>query len=313
MAHYISSLFPGVPVGVAHGQMDSQLMETIMDRFISGHYRILVSTAIVESGLDIPQANTIIINRSDLFGIAELYQLRGRVGRSGTQAYCYFLVAGEGGLTELAKKRLKTLQDNTELGSGYQIAMRDLEIRGAGSLLGHQQTGHISMVGLDLYMEMVEEAIQTRVEPVAIPVVRETPRIDLGREARLPEDYVVHPGLRIDFYRRLAHSFKDLEIDQIESELRDRFGPLPRSARALILGAKIRVMTTRMGISEVRLKDREIFLKPSAEKALSPRNAGKIAQAFPDRITFHRDGSFTLSGPASGFPDDLARLEELLS
>ena len=313
MAHYISSLFPGVPVGVAHGQMDSQLMETIMDRFISGHYRILVSTAIVESGLDIPQANTIIINRSDLFGIAELYQLRGRVGRSGTQAYCYFLVAGEGGLTELAKKRLKTLQDNTELGSGYQIAMRDLEIRGAGSLLGHQQTGHISMVGLDLYMEMVEEAIQTRVEPVAIPVVRETPRIDLGREARLPEDYVVHPGLRIDFYRRLAHSFKDLEIEQIESELRDRFGPLPRPARALILGAKIRVMTTRMGISEVRLKDREIFLKPSAEKPLSPRNAGKIAQAFPDRITFHRDGSFTLSGPASGFPDDLARLEELLA
>ena len=313
MAHYISSLFPGVPVGVAHGQMDSQLMETIMDRFISGHYRILVSTAIVESGLDIPQANTIIINRSDLFGIAELYQLRGRVGRSGTQAYCYFLVAGEGGLTELAKKRLKTLQDNTELGSGYQIAMRDLEIRGAGSLLGHQQTGHISMVGLDLYMEMVEEAIQTRVEPVAIPVVRETPRIDLGREARLPEDYVVHPGLRIDFYRRLAHSFKDLEIEQIESELRDRFGPLPRPARALILGAKIRVMTTRMRISEVRLKDREIFLKPSAEKPLSPRNAGKIAQAFPDRITFHRDGSFTLSGPASGFPDDLARLEELLA
>ena len=313
MAHYISSLFPGVPVGTAHGQMESHLMETIMDRFISGHYRILVSTAIVESGLDIPQANTIIINRSDLFGIAELYQLRGRVGRSGTQSYCYFLVSGEGGLTELAKKRLKTLQDNTELGSGYQIAMRDLEIRGAGSLLGHQQTGHISMVGLDLYMEMVEEAIQTRVEPVAIPIVRETPKIDLGREARLPEDYVVHPGLRIDFYRRLAHSFKDLEIEQIESELKDRFGPLPRSARALILGAKIRVMTTRMGFSEVRLKDREIFLKPSPENALSPGNAGKIAQAFPDRVTFHRDGAFTLSGPALGFPDDLARLEELLS
>ncbi|EQD35441.1 transcription-repair coupling factor, partial [mine drainage metagenome] len=180
--------------------------------------------------------------------IAELYQLRGRVGRSGTQAYCYFLVSGEGGMTDLAKKRLKTLQDNTELGSGYQIAMRDLEIRGAGSLLGHQQTGHISMVGLDLYMEMVEEAIQSRVEPVAIPIVRETPKIDLGREARLPEDYVTHPGQRIDFYRRLAHSFKDFEIEQIESELRDRFGPLPRSARALILGAKIRVMTTRMGI-----------------------------------------------------------------
>ncbi len=312
MAHYISSLFPGVPVGTAHGQMENQLMETIMDRFISGHYRILVSTAIVESGIDIPQANTIIINRSDLFGIAELYQLRGRVGRSGQQAYCYFLIPGEGGMTDLAKKRLKTLQDNTELGSGYQIAMRDLEIRGAGSLLGHQQTGHITMVGIDLYMEMVEEAIQSRVEPDALPVVRETPRIDLGREARLPEDYVDHPSQRIDFYRRLAHALTISEIDQIESELRDRFGPLPRPARALILGTRIRTMTTKMGISDIRLSDREITLKPSPESPLSPRNAGKIAAAFPDRIIFHRDGAFTISGPAAGFPDDLRRLGELL-
>ncbi|MHB1286006.1 MAG: transcription-repair coupling factor [Leptospirales bacterium] len=313
IVHYLSRLFPDVPIGMAHGQMDDSMMEDVMDRFIHRHYRILVSTAIVESGLDIPGANTILVNRADLFGISELYQIRGRVGRSGQQAYSYFLIPGDSGLTDLARKRLRTLQDNTSLGSGYQIAMRDLEIRGAGSLLGHQQTGHIALVGLDLYLEMVEEAIQTRIEPEALPVPEEPVRVDLGREFRFPEEYIEHPAQRIDFYRRLAHSKELSEILAIENEVTDRFGPLPRSAKGLFLGARLRILGSRHGFSEIKVRDRELFLKPSFFGMLTPEKIQTLSEFFEGRIWANPDLTLSLLGSPNTFCDDLQHIGNILS
>ncbi len=313
IVHYLSRLFPDVPIGMAHGQMDDTMMEQVMDRFIHRHYRILVSTAIVESGLDIPSANTILVNRADNFGLSELHQLRGRVGRSGQQAYCYFLTPGESALTDLARKRLRTLQDNTILGSGYQIAMRDLEIRGAGSLLGHQQTGHIALVGLDLYLEMVEEAIQTRIEPESLPSTTEPVRIDLGRESRFPEDYIEHPAQRIDFYRRLAHISDISDIASLEEEIIDRFGPLPRSARGLFLGTRLRLLATRHGFSEVRIRDREMTLKPTFFGLLTPEKVSVLSGLFEGRLWANPDLSLNVLGTTLSFCEDLERIGQVLA
>ena len=313
IVHYLSKLFPGIPIGMAHGQMDDTLMEDVMERFIHRHYRILVSTAIVESGLDIPSANTIIVNRADMFGISELYQIRGRVGRSGQQAYAYFLIPSESGLTDNARKRLKTLQDNTSLGSGYQIAMRDLEIRGAGSLLGHQQTGHIALVGLDLYLEMVEEAIQSRIEPEALPIARDEVRVDLGRESRFPEEYIEHPSQRIDFYRRLSTAKNLEEIDQIEMEVSDRFGPLPRSSKGLFLAARLKSLSLKHGFSEIRVRDRELTIKPSFFGIYTPEKIQQLSQKFDGRLWVNPDMTLCMLGSQSTFVNDLETVGHVLS
>lgn len=307
-ARYLEGLFPEAGVSVAHGQMDEAEIEQVMSRFIRRESRILVSTTIVESGLDIPSANTILINRADLFGIAELYQLRGRVGRSGQQAFSYFIVASENLMTDLAKKRLHTLQEHSGLGSGYQIAMRDLEIRGAGSLLGHQQTGQVAMVGLDLYMEMVEEAIlrNTR-EPDEPEVSRAEPaRIEIASEARIPDDYIDHPSERIDFYRRLAHADRLEKIDQVEEEILDRFGPLPRATKTLLSGARIKVLATGTGFSEVSVRDREVLLK-ERPGLFSQERLSRALDIFGDKIQFLADGTWKIRTTPGALIEDLAR------
>ncbi len=299
-ARYLAALFPEANVSFAHGQMEEREIEGVMSRFIQRQSRILVSTTIVEAGLDIPSANTILVNRADLFGIAELYQLRGRVGRGGQQAYAYFITGAEDSLNDLAKKRLHTLQEHSGLGSGYQIAMKDLEIRGAGSLLGHQQTGQVAMVGLDLYLEMVEEAIGHLTDlPDALPKT-EPARVEWKIEARIPEDYLDHPSERIDFYRRLAHADNLEAIDRIEEELGDRFGPLPRPTRTLFSGARIRVLATEAGFAEVSLREREAVLKE--RPGIFPRDRlSRALDLFGDRVSFQADGSWkivrTLPGP----------------
>lgn len=310
-ARYLDKLFPEAGVCVAHGQMDEKEVESVMSRFIHRQARILISTTIVESGLDIPYANTILINRADLFGIAELYQLRGRVGRGGQQAFAYFIVGSENGMTDLAKKRLQTLQEHSGLGSGYQIAMRDLEIRGAGSLLGHQQTGQVAMVGLDLYLEMVEEAIGHLTKTPEKIGETEPARVEFSAEARFSGDYIEHPSERIDFYRRLAHA-GDLEnIDRIEEEIVDRFGPLPRSARNLLSGAKIRVLATRLGFSEVSVRDREALLKERSG-FFSKERLARSLDVFGDRVQFQSDGTWKVVRTLPGLlVEDLKRFDDL--
>ncbi len=292
-ARYLGTLFPEANVSYAHGQMQEREIEEVMARFIRRDSRILVSTTIVEAGLDIPWANTILVNRADLFGIAELYQLRGRVGRGGQQAYAYFITGAEDSLNDLAKKRLHTLQEHSGLGSGYQIAMRDLEIRGAGSLLGHQQTGQVAMVGLDLYLEMVEEAIGHLTEPSGTPPRTEQARVEWKIEARIPEDYIDHPSERIDFYRRLAHADNLEAIERLEDELGDRFGPPPRTTRHLFAGARIRVLATNSGFTEVSLREREVVLKERAGM-FSQDRLTRAMDLFGDRLSFQADGSWKI-------------------
>jgi len=292
-ARYLAALFPEANVSFAHGQMEEREIESVMSRFIRRESRILVSTTIVEAGLDIPSANTILVNRADLFGIAELYQLRGRVGRGGQQAYAYFITGAEDSLNDLAKKRLHTLQEHSGLGSGYQIAMRDLEIRGAGSLLGHQQTGQVAMVGIDLYLEMVEEAIGRLTELPDTPPKLEPARVEWKIEARIPEDYLDHPSERIDFYRRLAHADTLEAIDRLEDELGDRFGPLPRPTRTLFAGARIRVLATNAGFAEVSLREREAVLKERVG-IFSRDRLSRAMDLFGDRVSFQADGSWKI-------------------
>ncbi|MCS6319581.1 MAG: transcription-repair coupling factor, partial [Nitrospira sp.] len=202
MGAWLQELVPEARIVMAHGQMDSKPLEAVMLKFFHREADILIASAIIQSGIDVPTANTIIVNRADTFGLAQLYQLRGRVGRSGEQAYAYFLVPDEGTLSDDAQKRLTAIQQFTELGSGFRIAAADLEIRGAGNLLGKQQAGHIAAVGLDLYLQMVEQAVQR----LKGQVVEEEPdpTLRLSVSAYIPEDYVADSHQRLSLYKRLS-------------------------------------------------------------------------------------------------------------
>src|SRR5207237_5736732 len=217
MARFIQKLAPDARVVMAHGQMKERELEAVMVKFMTGQADVLVSTAIVESGLDIPASNTIIINRADRFGLAQLYQLRGRVGRERQQAYAYLLVPADGRVDEQAQRRLRALQELTELGSGFKLAMRDLEIRGAGNLLGARQHGHIAAVGYDLYAKLLAEAVrELGGEPAAASV---EPVISVAEEGFVPEDYVPEVNQRLAFYKRLAGATDDAEVEDIRAEL----------------------------------------------------------------------------------------------
>lgn len=245
----VQRIVPEARVGLAHGQMREGMLEKAMIDFTSGATDVLVSTMIIESGLDMPNANTLIVNRADRLGLAQLYQLRGRVGRSSQKAFAYFLVPKGRRMTRDARQRLQAVQQHSELGAGLYLAMRDLEIRGAGNLLGAQQHGHIAAVGYDLYQEMLAEAVAEIQETPGS--VWSPPRLELPGEAYLPEEYVSIPGLRLEFYRR-AVEIRDIEeIGELYSELRDRFGPLPAAAAALIDATYIRVAGAELGLDSL--------------------------------------------------------------
>jgi transcription-repair coupling factor (superfamily II helicase) len=249
VAAELRALVPEARLAVAHGQMDEAALEKVVLDFWEGRYDVLVSTTIIESGIDMPTVNTLVVDRADRLGLGQLHQLRGRVGRAGQRAYAYLLFPPDQVLSEQAYERLRTVGEHTELGSGFKIAMRDLEIRGAGNLLGGNQSGHIAAVGYDLYVQMVSEAVaelkgETPREPAEI-------KLDLPVTANLPADYVSREDLRLEAYRRLATVTSHSEADDIESEWLDRFGPLPDPARALLRIAHLRAECARLGIREV--------------------------------------------------------------
>ncbi|MCZ7535243.1 MAG: transcription-repair coupling factor [Acidimicrobiia bacterium] len=252
VAEDVRNLVPEARVAVAHGQMDEGRLERVVTRFWEREFDVLVCTTIVESGLDMPTVNTLVVDRADLLGLAQMYQLRGRVGRRGQRAYAYLLHPRDRALTEEAYERLKTIGEFTDLGSGFKIAMRDLEIRGAGNLLGGEQSGHIAAVGFDLYMEMVTEAVgeltgEVREEPAEVA-------IDLPVSAHLPRDYVSRDDVRLEAYRRLAAVGASDDVDDIEAEWIDRYGPPPAPAAALLEVARLRVECLRLGIQEVSVR-----------------------------------------------------------
>ncbi|MGE2717024.1 transcription-repair coupling factor [Mycolicibacterium litorale] len=252
----IAALVPEARVVVAHGQMPEEMLEKTVEGFWNREYDILVCTTIVETGLDISNANTLIVERADTFGLSQLHQLRGRVGRSRERGYAYFLYPPEVPLTETAYDRLATIAQNNELGAGMAVAMKDLEIRGAGNVLGAEQSGHVAGVGFDLYVRLVGEAVEAYRaaadgKTVATPEETKDVRIDLPVDANLPPEYIGSDRLRLEAYRRLAAASDDAGVDAVIDELVDRYGPLPEPAQRLVGVARLRLLCREFGITDV--------------------------------------------------------------
>jgi transcription-repair coupling factor (superfamily II helicase) len=284
IAARVQSLAPRARVAVAHGQMKEADLDRVMARFVAGEVDVLVSTMIVESGLDVPNANTMIVDRADHFGLAQLYQLRGRVGRSHRRAACYLLVPD---LTDpAAEDRLRALEHHTDLGSGYRIALRDLELRGAGNLLGAEQSGHALAVGFDMYLRWLEEevrALQGKGDTgwgVGVP-----PEVVLDLPAHLPDAYVADHAAKLEVYRRLARVARPGEIPAVREELRDRFGPLPPEAERLLLVTELRALGARAGLEMVLVRGDEARL--TFRRGAHPRMAGLTAAL--DAVQFEAD------------------------
>jgi transcription-repair coupling factor (superfamily II helicase) len=284
----LQALVPDARFAVAHGQLSEGQLEQVMLDFWAGAYDVLVATTIIESGLDLPAVNTLIVERSEMLGLAQLYQLRGRVGRSAQRAYAYLFHAPDHGLTDEAYRRLEAIGQATDLGSGFELAYRDLQIRGAGSILGEMQSGHVDAVGLDLYAELMAEAVAELEGRPPQPPPEPQVRIDLAVDAHLPEDYVGDQAARLEAYRRLAVAGTEEEVADVAAEWEDRYGPLPDEVRSLLEVARLRVDATRLGLSEIVGLRREIKLRPvhlsaSGEvrlQRLAPRHVYRGSELF---------------------------------
>ena len=259
LATMVKRLVPRARVVVGHGQMRESELEKVMLKFVRGEADVLVSTTIIENGLDIPRANTILINRADRMGLSELYQLRGRVGRSNQRAYAYLLVPTEGALTPIARQRLAALKEFSDLGAGFRIAALDLELRGAGNLLGREQHGHIEAVGFDMYCQMMERAVAERKGEVVTPERRAT--LNLGQEIRIPPEYIESENLRLRIYKRIASVTSEAERDEVRRELEDRFGPPPPAVVNLLDYAVLKALAERLLVANVDRRGDQIAIK----------------------------------------------------
>ena len=310
---WLQQIVPEARVVMAHGQMDAKPLEAVMLKFFRREADVLVASAIIQSGIDVPHANTIIVNRADTFGLAQLYQLRGRVGRSGDQAYAYFLVPDEGRLTDDAQKRLTAIQQFTELGSGFRIAAADLEIRGAGNLLGKQQSGHIAAIGLDLYMQMVEQAVQR----LKGQIVEEEPdpTLRLNVSAFIPEDYVADPHHRLSLYKRLSSSTQVGDLALLHGEIQDRFGPPPEPVERLFEVMQIRLQAKALRLVSIELKAGAVAVTLDGKSRVPQTAIQQLMDRYKTRIRFLSPLAFELQMPhqdwASIFPELTATLQSL--
>jgi transcription-repair coupling factor (superfamily II helicase) len=258
---FLDKNVPEVRVAVAHGQMPPTVLDDIMSAFYDGKYDVLLSTTIIESGLDIPTANTLIVHRADRFGLAQLYQLRGRVGRAKLRAYALFTLPAQQKITAQAERRLKVLQSLDTLGAGFQLASHDLDIRGAGNLLGEEQSGHIKEVGFELYQQMLEEAVMSLKAGITAPVAdRWSPQITIGTPVLIPEDYVADLSVRLALYRRLAEIEDESEIESFAAELVDRFGPLPGEVEQLLQVVAIKALCRRANVEKIEAGPKGVVL-----------------------------------------------------
>ena len=262
VASRLAELVPEAEIAIGHGQMPEEQLERVMLEFSQGKIDVLVSTTIIESGLDIPNVNTLIVNDADKLGLAQLYQLRGRVGRGTNRAYAYFLYGKGKQLTPQAQRRLRTIFEATELGAGFHIAMRDLEIRGAGNLLGAEQSGHIGAVGFDLYCRLLQEAVEDlRAGEVKRAPAPPPPTIDLPLSAHIPEDFVPDLDLRLTLYQRLARLTSTSQVDDMAQEFEDRFGPLPPQVTNLLYAVKVKILALEAGIQSIAADDGQLVLR----------------------------------------------------
>ena len=311
LAAKLQELVPTARITVGHGQLGEGELEKVMLSFMHHEHDILVATTIIENGLDIPLANTIIINRADRHGLSELYQLRGRVGRSNRRAYAYLLIPPEQELTAIARARLAALKEFSDLGAGFKIAALDLELRGAGNMLGGEQSGHIEAVGFELYTTMLEEAVgklkgEERVEHA-------TTQLSLGIGLRIDESYIAEENQRLRMYKKIAGVQGESEIADVRAELEDRYGPMPESVRHLLDAALLRIECERMGVAQVDRKRDQLHIKFTETAGIDPgrlmklvaKNAKRGAQFTPQGLL-----RYPLPSPK---PDDvLAEVRALL-
>jgi transcription-repair coupling factor (superfamily II helicase) len=306
-ARRIADLVPEARVVTAHGQMSEQRLEQVMIDFWERRADVLVCTTIVEAGLDISTANTLLIERSDLLGLSQLHQLRGRVGRGRERGYAYFLYPPEKPLTETAYDRISTIAAHSDLGSGMAIAMKDLEIRGAGNLLGGQQSGHIADVGFDLYIQLVGEAVAEYrgqdVEPE--PEVR----IELPVDAHLPADYVESERLRLEMYKRLAEVRAEADVKAVEAELHDRYGAPPPEVLNLIEVARFRLLARSTGLHEIVGQGRFLRFAPAH---LPESRALRLQRLYPGSVVKNAAGSVLVPRPGSGIGGQQLKDTDLL-
>ena len=319
VAERIKKLVPEIKIGIAHGQMNERALEDVILAFWNREFDLLLCTTIIESGIDIPNANTLIVDRSDLFGLSQLHQLRGRVGRSRERAYAYFLYPTEQPITELAHDRLTTIATNTDLGAGMQVALKDLEIRGAGNLLGGEQSGHIAEVGFDLYMRMVADAVDEFKTGYFEDKSKNIEcKVELPINAHLPVEYIESERLRLDLYRRLADAHNESALNEIRDEMKDRFGELPAAANELLAVAGLRLFAKSLGLTDISFSGKNLRLMPVA----LPESAQiKLNRLYPGSIYKNATQILLVARPSSpnwiddaeiGNTSTLAWVEEVL-
>ncbi len=310
MGAWLQQVVPEARIVMAHGQMDAKPLEAVMLKFLRREADVLIASAIIQSGIDVPNANTIIVNRADAFGLAQLYQLRGRVGRSGDQAYAYFLIPDEGTLSTDAQKRLTAIQQFTELGSGFRIAAADLEIRGAGNLLGKQQSGHIAAVGLDLYMQMVEQAVHRLKGQIMEEEVDPTLRLNLS--AYIPEDYVADPHHRLSFYKRLSSCGQIGDLALLHGELQDRYGLPPEPVERLFEVMQLRLQAKALRLAAIELKTQSVVVTLDAKSRVDPTAVQALIDRHQTRVRFLSPLSFELQMPRQDWPSIFQELTATL-
>jgi len=310
MADRIQQLVPDLKVGVAHGQLPERELEKVMLDFVQHHIDVLVCTTIIESGLDIPAANTIFINRADKLGLAQIYQLRGRVGRSSEQAHAYLIVPPEHLVTRQAQRRLVALMDFTELGSGFKIAMNDLKIRGAGNILGAAQSGHIAAVGYEMYVQLMEKTIrELKGEDIREPL---EPEIRLDLAAHLPETYIADTSQRLTTYRRLAAALDEAALAEMRDELVDRFGPLPSEAGHLFALLSLKFVLRRLWIRRLEAVNGSYILSFAENPEIDAAKLANLIAGHPKRLRLSPDSRLHVKCSSTNAGDCLAELKNLL-
>jgi transcription-repair coupling factor (superfamily II helicase) len=324
-AERLRAICPGVKFAVAHGQMGEGELEQVMMDYVRGGADVLVCTSIIESGIDIPQANTLIVEHADAFGLAQLYQIRGRVGRSRERAYAYLLYDSAAALTPEAAQRLSALSDYTELGAGFKIAMRDLEIRGAGNLLGDEQSGHVAALGFELYMQMLDEAVASAAQdrtpthpgaengshpPEELP---EPVRLDVNVDAYVPADYIPYEQAKIDVHRRIAGAFEVADVEGLREELEDRFGPVPEPLENLLALQRARIKFGEAGVLTVSFRGDRLAVTPVE---LDSVRAKRLRQELPEALYESGRSQVSVRVPKEGkerFPTVVRAADVLLA
>ncbi|MCW9000957.1 MAG: helicase-related protein, partial [Kangiellaceae bacterium] len=314
-AREIQELLPDIEVGIAHGQMRERQLEEVMKQFYHQKHHVLVCTTIIETGIDVPTANTIIMDRADKLGLAQLHQLRGRVGRSHHQAYAYLLTPNPKTMTKDAKKRLEAIENLEDLGAGFILATHDLEIRGAGELLGEEQSGHMQTIGFSLYMELLDravEALKSGNEPSLKVTQEEQTEINLGESALLPESYVPDVGLRLSLYKRIANAKDRSALRQLQVELIDRFGLLPEPTKALFSSTELKLQLSKMGINKLEATDSSITVEFSLEPDIDTGKLINLIQTNPAKYKLVQGTVLKVSSPNDTIEQRKQQIDSLI-